>query len=153
VTREEDLAEAMRRCASEAASAFGDGRVYAERLLTGARHVEVQLLGDGTGAVAVLGDRDCSLQRRRQKLIEIAPATLGDEVRGRLAEAATALAGSARYRGLATPSSSSGTPRSRSSRSTPGSRSSTRSPSRLPAWTWSSSGCGSPTGPRLMAWT
>jgi acetyl/propionyl-CoA carboxylase alpha subunit/acetyl-CoA carboxylase carboxyltransferase component len=102
VTREEDLAEAMRRCASEAASAFGDGRVYAERLLTGARHVEVQLLGDGTGAVAVLGDRDCSLQRRRQKLIEIAPATLGDEVRGRLAEAATALAGSARYRGLAT---------------------------------------------------
>ncbi|HET9966640.1 MAG TPA: biotin carboxylase N-terminal domain-containing protein, partial [Streptosporangiaceae bacterium] len=102
VTREEDLAEAMHRCASEAASAFGDGRVYAERLLTGARHVEVQLLGDGTGAVAVLGDRDCSLQRRRQKLIEIAPATLGDEVRGRLAAAATALAGSAGYRGLAT---------------------------------------------------
>ncbi|HEU5386615.1 MAG TPA: carboxyl transferase domain-containing protein [Streptosporangiaceae bacterium] len=102
VTREEDLAEVMRRCASEAASAFGDGRVYAERLLTGARHVEVQLLGDGTGAVAVLGDRDCSLQRRRQKLIEIAPATLGDTVRGRLGEAAAALAGSARYRGLAT---------------------------------------------------
>ncbi|HET9973634.1 MAG TPA: carboxyl transferase domain-containing protein, partial [Streptosporangiaceae bacterium] len=102
VTREEDLAEAMRRCASEAASAFGDGRVYAERLLTGARHVEVQLLGDGTGAVAVLGDRDCSLQRRRQKLIEIAPATLTGAIRGRLAEAATALAGSARYRGLAT---------------------------------------------------
>src|SRR5690348_2996668 len=102
VTREEDLAEAMRRCASEAASAFGDGRVYAERLLTGARHVEVQLLGDGTGAVAVLGDRDCSLQRRRQKLVEIAPAMLGDAVRARLAEAATALAESARYRGLAT---------------------------------------------------
>ncbi|HEX5297103.1 MAG TPA: carboxyl transferase domain-containing protein [Streptosporangiaceae bacterium] len=102
VTREEDLAEAMRRCASEAASAFGDGRVYAERLLTGARHVEVQLLGDGTGAVAVLGDRDCSLQRRRQKLIEIAPAMLGDAVRARLAEAATALAASVRYRGLAT---------------------------------------------------
>src|SRR5690349_13767675 len=102
VTREEDLAEAMRRCASEAASAFGDGRVYAERLLTGARHVEVQLLGDGTGAVAVLGDRDCSLQRRRQKLIEIAPAMLGGGVRARLAEAATALAASVRYRGLAT---------------------------------------------------
>jgi acetyl/propionyl-CoA carboxylase alpha subunit/acetyl-CoA carboxylase carboxyltransferase component len=102
VTREDDLAEAMRRCASEAASAFGDGRVYAERLLTGARHVEVQVLGDGTGAVAVLGDRDCSLQRRRQKLIEIAPAMLGDAVRARLAEAATALAASVRYRGLAT---------------------------------------------------
>ncbi|MGD0245901.1 MAG: carboxyl transferase domain-containing protein [Streptosporangiaceae bacterium] len=102
VTREADLAEAMRRCASEAASAFGDGRLYAERLLTGARHIEVQLLGDGTGAVAVLGDRDCSLQRRRQKLIELAPAVLGDEVRDRLAEAATVLAESARYRGLAT---------------------------------------------------
>ena len=102
VTREEDLGEAMRRCASEARSAFGDGRVYAEQLLTGARHIEVQLIGDGTGAVAVLGDRDCSLQRRRQKLIEIAPAAIGEAVRARLAEAATALAGSARYRGLAT---------------------------------------------------
>jgi acetyl/propionyl-CoA carboxylase alpha subunit/acetyl-CoA carboxylase carboxyltransferase component len=102
VAREEDVAEAMRRCASEAASAFGDGRVYAEQLLTGARHIEVQLLGDGTGAVAVLGDRDCSLQRRRQKLIEIAPAILGDAVRARLAAAAVALAASCRYRGLAT---------------------------------------------------
>ena len=148
VTREEDLAEAMRRCASEAASAFGDGRVYAEQLLTGARHVEVQLLGDGTGAVAVLGDRDCSLQRRRQKLIEIAPAALGDAVRdaaGRGRDGAGRLG-----RGTAAwppPSSSSGTRRSRSSRSTPGSRSSTRSPSRSPAWTWSSSGCASPTAP------
>jgi acetyl/propionyl-CoA carboxylase alpha subunit/acetyl-CoA carboxylase carboxyltransferase component len=102
VAREEDVPEAMRRCASEAASAFGDGRVYAEQLLTGARHVEVQVLGDGTGAVAVLGDRDCSLQRRRQKLIEIAPAVLGEAVRDRLAQAAVALAGSCRYRGLAT---------------------------------------------------
>ena len=107
VTREEDLAEAqlaetMRRCASEAASAFGDGRVYAEQLLTGARHIEVQVLGDGTGAVAVLGDRDCSLQRRRQKLVEIAPAALAGEVRARLSAAATALVGSAGYAGLAT---------------------------------------------------
>ncbi len=102
VAREEDVAEAMRRCASEAASAFGDGRVYAEQLLTGARHIEVQLLGDGTGAVAVLGDRDCSLQRRRQKLIEIAPALLDGVIRDRLAEAAVALAASAQYRGLAT---------------------------------------------------
>ena len=99
VTREEDLAETMRRCASEAASAFGDGRVFAERLLTGARHIEVQVVGDGTGAVAVLGDRDCSLQRRRQKLIEIAPAALADEVRARLSAAAAALVRSAGYRG------------------------------------------------------
>src|SRR6266566_1948500 len=102
VTREEDLAEAMRRCSSEAAAAFGDGRVYAERLLPRARHVEIQVIGDGTGAVAVLGDRDCSLQRRRQKLIEIAPAALTDQVRTRLSAAAAALVGSAGYAGLAT---------------------------------------------------
>ena len=84
VTREADLAEAMRRCAAEAGAAFGDGRVYVERLLTRARHIEVQLIGDGTGAVAVLGDRDCSLQRRRQKLVEIAPAPIGDRLRARL---------------------------------------------------------------------
>ena len=96
------LADTMRRCASEAAAAFGDGRIYAEQLLPRARHVEVQLIGDGTGAVAVLGDRDCSLQRRRQKLIEIAPAAISDAVRARLAEAAAALIGSARYAGLAT---------------------------------------------------
>jgi acetyl/propionyl-CoA carboxylase alpha subunit/acetyl-CoA carboxylase carboxyltransferase component len=102
VTREGDLPEAIRRCASEAAAAFGDGRVFAERLLPRARHVEVQVVGDGTGAVAVLGDRDCSLQRRRQKLIEIAPATLTDEVRARLFAAAEALLRSADYAGLAT---------------------------------------------------
>ena len=102
VTREEDLPEAMRRSASEAAAAFGDGRVYAERLLSRARHVEVQVAGDGTGAVAVLGDRDCSLQRRRQKLIEIAPAALTDGVRARLSAAAAKLIGSAVYAGLAT---------------------------------------------------
>ena len=102
VTREAELAGAMRRCASEAAAASGDSRVYVERLLPRARHVEVQLLGDGTGAVAVLGDRDCSLQRRRQKLVEIAPAGVGDAVRARLAGAARALAGPARLAGLAT---------------------------------------------------
>jgi acetyl-CoA carboxylase carboxyltransferase component/acetyl/propionyl-CoA carboxylase alpha subunit len=96
------LAEAMRRCSSEAAAAFGDGRVYAERLLSRARHVEVQVVGDGTGAVAVLGDRDCSLQRRRQKLIEIAPAALTGEIRARLSAAAAKLIGSAGYAGLAT---------------------------------------------------
>ena len=85
---EAQLAEAMRRCSSEAAAAFGDGRVYAERLMPRARHVEVQVAGDGTGDVAVLGDRDCSLQRRRQKLIEIAPAALTDGVRARLSAAA-----------------------------------------------------------------
>jgi acetyl/propionyl-CoA carboxylase alpha subunit/acetyl-CoA carboxylase carboxyltransferase component len=101
VTREEDLAEAMRRCASEAAASFGDGSVYLEQLLPDARHVEVQVLGDGTGAVTVLGDRDCSIQRRRQKLVEIAPAPLEEQLRGRLWQAAVALLG-AGYAGLAT---------------------------------------------------
>src|SRR5580704_12691608 len=102
VTRQADLAGAMRRCASEAASAFGDGAVYVEQLLVPARHIEIQVIGDGTGAVAVLGDRDCSLQRRRQKLVEIAPAPISDALRARLSEAALALAGSVRYAGLAT---------------------------------------------------
>ena len=102
VSSEKDLPEAMRRAGSEAAAAFGDGRIYAERLLPRARHVEVQLVGDGTGTVAVLGDRDCSLQRRRQKLVEIAPAAIGEAVRARLSEAALALARSVRYAGLAT---------------------------------------------------
>jgi acetyl/propionyl-CoA carboxylase alpha subunit/acetyl-CoA carboxylase carboxyltransferase component len=101
VTREDDLAEAMRRCSSEAAAAFGNGAVYVEQLLPAARHVEVQVLGDGTGAVVVLGDRDCSLQRRRQKLVEIAPAPLKEYVRARLWQAAVALLGT-RYAGLAT---------------------------------------------------
>ena len=95
------LDEALRRSASEAAAAFGDPAVYVEELLTGARHVEVQLIGDGT-RVAVLGDRDCSLQRRRQKLIEIAPADLGDDLRARLHEAAYRLIGLTAYAGLAT---------------------------------------------------
>jgi acetyl/propionyl-CoA carboxylase alpha subunit/acetyl-CoA carboxylase carboxyltransferase component len=101
VTREEDLAEAIRRCASEAAAAFGDGSVYVEQLMPDARHVEVQVLGDGTGPVAVLGDRDCSIQRRRQKLVEIAPAMLAEHVRARLWQTAVALLGTG-YAGLAT---------------------------------------------------
>ena len=100
VTDPADLDEALRRCASEAASAFGDGTVYVEQLFTRVRHIEVQVAGDGRQAVA-LGDRDCSAQRRRQKLIEIAPApALSDTIRTALHRAATDLVGE--YRGLAT---------------------------------------------------
>lgn len=100
VTDPAGLDEALRRSASEAESAFGDGTVYVEQLLTRARHIEVQVAGDGRGAVA-LGDRDCSAQRRRQKLIEIAPApALPDTLRNALHRAATELVGA--YRGLAT---------------------------------------------------
>ncbi|MFP5071661.1 carboxyl transferase domain-containing protein [Pseudonocardia nantongensis] len=91
VTRPEDLDDALRRCAAEAEAAFGDPGVYVERLLPHARHVEIQLLGDGDDIV-VLGDRDCSAQRRRQKLVEIAPApALPDAVRAALHEAASRL--------------------------------------------------------------
>ncbi|GAB2986000.1 carbamoyl-phosphate synthase large subunit [Amycolatopsis acidiphila] len=94
----EDLAEAVRRCRSEARTAFGDDEVFVERYLPRARHIEVQLRDD-----VVLGDRDCSLQRHRQKLVEIAPAPgLAAETRQALAGAATALARRAGYRGLGT---------------------------------------------------
>ncbi|QJY48856.1 carboxyl transferase domain-containing protein [Pseudonocardia broussonetiae] len=103
VTRAADLPEVLRQCAAEAQAAFGDGTLYVERLLAPARHVEVQVLGDGHGAPVVLGDRDCSLQRRRQKLVEIGPAPdLDPAVRSRLHAAARDLVGSLPYAGLAT---------------------------------------------------
>jgi acetyl/propionyl-CoA carboxylase alpha subunit len=74
VAREEDLPAALASGSREAASAFGDGSVYLEREILPARHIEVQLLGDAHGAVVALGERDCSLQRRHQKLVEEAPA-------------------------------------------------------------------------------
>ena len=99
----DELAEAHRRCSSEAESAFGDGALMLERYLPGARHVEVQVAGDGTGSVVALGDRDCSIQRRHQKVVEIAPApNLDPGVRAWLAEAATRLAGAVGYQGLGT---------------------------------------------------
>jgi acetyl/propionyl-CoA carboxylase alpha subunit/acetyl-CoA carboxylase carboxyltransferase component len=99
----DDVAAALARATSEAESAFGDGTLFAEQLLEPARHVEVQVLGDDGSAVVVLGDRDCSLQRSRQKLIEIAPAGgLPDAIRTALHAAAARLAREAGLRGLAT---------------------------------------------------
>ncbi|WP_339948228.1 carboxyl transferase domain-containing protein [uncultured Albimonas sp.] len=96
-------AEAFARCRSEAETAFGDGRLYAEALIEGARHVEVQIAGDGTGAVAILGDRECSLQRQRQKLVEFAPASgLSPQLRHRLFEAARRIGAHVDYRGIGT---------------------------------------------------
>jgi len=103
VLREADLQGAFDRCASEAKAAFGDDALYVEQLIGRARHVEVQIAGDGTGAVSHLWDRECSVQRQRQKLIEIAPAVgLDDDLRARLWEAAVRLGEAARYRGLGT---------------------------------------------------
>jgi acetyl/propionyl-CoA carboxylase alpha subunit len=92
------LAAAMERCRSEALQAFGNGDVYVERLFPRARHIEVQVLGDGTGAVTHLWERECSLQRERQKVLEIAPAPfLRPAVRDRLLRAATTLAAASEY--------------------------------------------------------
>lgn len=74
VAAPDDVAALHERCRSEAAAAFGNGSLLAEELMPGARHIEVQVIGDGLGDVSHLGERECSLQRRHQKLIEIAPA-------------------------------------------------------------------------------
>ena len=102
VARGADLVRAYRGAVAEAELGFGDPRVFAEELLTGARHIEVQVIGDGAEVMA-LGDRDCSVQRRRQKLIEIAPApALSDEFRLRLHSDAALLCAAAGLTGLAT---------------------------------------------------
>ena len=103
VSSPEEMAEAFERCRSEALAAFGDGGLYAERYLPRARHIEVQVAGDGSGAVTHLWERDCSLQRRHQKLVEIAPApALPPAVREALVGAAVDLAAGVRYDGLGT---------------------------------------------------
>ncbi|WP_275669461.1 biotin carboxylase N-terminal domain-containing protein, partial [Nocardioides albidus] len=103
VHRPEDLAFALERCSSEAERAFGRAELYAEQLLVRARHIEVQVIGDGTGQVAHLWDRDCTIQRRNQKLVEIAPAsTIPLEARTPLLEAARRMAAAVDYRGLGT---------------------------------------------------
>src|SRR5581483_8526531 len=103
VERREDLPHAMQLAQSEAGAAFGDARVYVERFVTRGRHIEVQVLGDGQGGVIHLGERDCSVQRRYQKLIEETPAPrLSESFRSRLHEAAVRFAGGLAYRGAGT---------------------------------------------------
>ena len=89
----EELPEAFGLSAAEAEAAFGDSELYVERYIESARHVEVQVVADHQGQVIRLGDRDCSLQRRYQKVIEEAPASLvPDSIRQRMGEDAVALA-------------------------------------------------------------
>lgn len=103
VSNAADLPEAFTRAKAEAEAAFGDGRLYAEKFFPAARHVEVQVAGDKSGAAMHMWERECSLQRQRQKIIEIAPAPdLAPGVRARLLDAATALAKAAGLDSLAT---------------------------------------------------
>ena len=103
VERVEELEAAFARCAAEATAAFGSSELYVERFLPGARHVEVQVIGDGRGGVAHLGTRECSVQRQRQKLIEWAPADgLPPETRAALHASAVEIARAAALRSLCT---------------------------------------------------
>jgi acetyl-CoA carboxylase biotin carboxylase subunit len=95
---EAELAELFGHAAQEAAAAFGDGSIYVEKQLVDARHIEVQVLGDEHGELVHLFERECSLQRRRQKLLEESPAPmLDDATRSAMTEAACRLARAARY--------------------------------------------------------
>lgn len=103
VERAADIDDAYARCQSEAKAGFGYDGVYAERLIRNARHIEVQIIGDRHGNVSHLWERECTIQRRNQKLVEIAPSpSLTDGLRHRIVEAARQLASEARYDSLGT---------------------------------------------------
>lgn len=98
-----DLVSLFESASSEALASFGDGSVFVERFVDRPRHIEVQIIGDGTGNVVHLWERDCSVQRRHQKVIEMAPAfTLPDELRAQLHEYAIKLTSAAKYKNAGT---------------------------------------------------
>ncbi len=98
-----ELEEAYARCRSEARAAFGRDEIYVEEFISGARHIEVQIVGDSTGRVISLGERECTIQRRHQKLMEIAPSpALTVPLREHICAAATRIAEIVQYTGLCT---------------------------------------------------
>ncbi len=103
VDRPEELAEAFANATAEAVAAFGDGRMYLERRIVGGRHVEVQVVGDGRGGCVHFGERECSLQRRHQKVLEESPSpALKDEVRDQVLARVTGALGQYNYRSAGT---------------------------------------------------
>ncbi len=103
VTKESELREALETARREAASSFGDDALFIERFVQHPRHIEVQVLADNFGNTVHLGERECSLQRRHQKVIEEAPSPLLDEAtRARIGQAAVDTAKSVDYRGAGT---------------------------------------------------
>jgi acetyl-CoA carboxylase, biotin carboxylase subunit len=103
VTGEDELEAAFQTAASEAEAAFSDGSLYVEKALVGARHIEIQVLGDGEGGVLTLGERDCSIQRRHQKLVEEGPSpAVSPELRAEMEEAARRACEALRYTGAGT---------------------------------------------------
>jgi acetyl-CoA carboxylase, biotin carboxylase subunit len=103
VTSTDELVTLVPQAASEAEAAFGNGALYLERYYPAARHIEVQVFGDGLGGAQIFGDRDCSVQRRHQKLIEECPAPgLSESRRETLHSASRALVEALQYRGAGT---------------------------------------------------
>lgn len=99
----DEVKESFERCSSEALTAFGDGSMFIERLIEKPRHIEVQILADHTGDTVHLYDRDCSVQRRHQKVVEIAPASgLRPEIREQMLESAVKLCKSIGYKNAGT---------------------------------------------------
>ena len=103
VTDVDHIKEAYKRCASEAEAAFGNGALYVEQFFVGARHVEVQIVGDEHGNINHVWERECTLQRRHQKLIEVAPSpSLTEDLRKQLLDAAVSLGKHLQYSNLGT---------------------------------------------------
>jgi len=103
VRNREDLIPFYESASSEALASFGDGSVFVERFVEKPRHIEVQIIGDGEGNVIHLWERDCSIQRRHQKVIEMAPAwSLPDELRAELHQYAVKLTSAAKYKNAGT---------------------------------------------------
>jgi len=103
VENEAEFEEQMQRAVSEAKSAFGDGAVFIEKFITSPRHIEIQVLGDQHGNVVHLFERECSIQRRHQKVIEEAPsAVVSEEMRKAMGEAAVGVAKACNYYGAGT---------------------------------------------------
>ena len=98
-----ELDGAYRTASAEAEAAFSDGSLYVEKAIVGARHVEIQVLGDGEGGVLTLGERDCSIQRRHQKLVEESPSpAVSDALRTEMEAAARSACEALRYRSAGT---------------------------------------------------
>ncbi len=103
VNMPDELDDAVSGARREAIAAFGDGRVYVERLLTGSKHVEIQILADRHGRTIHLGERECSVQRRHQKVFEEAPCpTMTPQLRERMGQAAILAAQAVDYVGAGT---------------------------------------------------
>ena len=103
IKAESEIADAFERASAEAKAAFGNGALYAERLVGHARHVEIQIVGDGKGGIVALGERECSLQRRSQKIVELAPSpSLKPALQKKIVDAAVTMARSVKYKSLGT---------------------------------------------------